>query len=76
MAGVIKNYWPCCAKPTRFHNIEQYVEGDILENKKCPKCGTQWRVTFVGTSLPSMPGILKMVWEKIGSFRKEAEVEA
>jgi len=68
--AVIKNSWPCCQKPTRFHDISSYSEGDVIE-KTCPKCGTKYRITFAATSVKSMPGLLKLVWEKIGTFRKE-----
>jgi hypothetical protein len=66
LSGVIGNKWPCCKRPTQWHNMEQYADGQIIE-KSCPKDSRRWRVTFKITQpWASMKPLLKLEWEEQG----------
>lgn len=68
--GVLSNKYPCCHRPTRFHEIENYKEGDE-RLVTCSRDGRRWKITFVITQVKSLR-LLKLVWEELGGgYRHE-----
>ena len=66
IGGVLNNKWPCCRRPTGWHDIRSYSEGDV-RTVQCKKDGRRWQVTFTITQpFKTLAPFLKLNWEELG----------